>query len=514
MFTDFALSESTLAALDAHGITVPTPVQTSTLPHGLAGRDVIAQARTGTGKTLAFALPIAERLDADNTRGRSPRALILTPTRELALQVSGEISWIAPHLKVITVYGGTGYGRQAKDLNQGCDVVVATPGRAVDYVDRKILDLSQASIVVLDEADEMLSMGFEEALEHLLEVTPRDRQTLLFSATMPSWAKKLSQQHLNNPFRADLVSDEEVTYHEIAIEVSNPLRGDVLADLLYVHHATRSIVFTHTKAEVDALVQALNANGHAAEAVHGDLDQSERERAVGRLRSGQASVLVGTNVAARGLDIPDIDLVVHYRVPNEASVYQHRSGRTGRAGRDGTVMILHDARERRDVSKLERAVSRRFERSTPPHADAVQEARLQRLLGELTEQSAEDKEVWLELAQRWVDEGNVDAIAGLLAQQLGGAQPTRSLLTGEEGWTTVHLQQRIDRIGQVVRVLKDAGASDVGRVQVARDGAYADLRPNEVTALKDRVPFEAAREVKGLEPQRAAPRRKRQGGRR
>ena len=487
MFDTYALSERTLAALRDHQFSTPTPIQAATIPQTLAGRDVVAQARTGTGKTLAFALPIAERLDHDAAEARAPRAMVLAPTRELALQVADEIGWVAPHLRVTTVYGGTGYGRQASELKRGTDVVVATPGRAVDYYRQGVLSLSAVQIVVLDEADEMLSMGFQEELEILLGGTPGSRQTLLFSATMPAWAKRLSDRHLSDPLRVSVVQEENISYRELTLEVADRSRVTVLSDLLHLHYGARAIVFTHTKAEVDALVQALNQAGHAADAVHGDLNQGERERAVSRLRSGGTTILIGTNVAARGLDIPEVDLVVHYRVPSEAGVYQHRSGRTGRAGRQGTVVVMHTRKERHGVRGIERTLQRRFETMPAPQSDEVQSAKLASLVSELESQDETAKQSWRELARQWIDQGNVEAVAGLLARALGGASAPRSLLTGEEGWSTTMLKGNVTEVPHAVRALKRAGARDLGRIQPAQGGVYADLRDSEIEGVSTRL---------------------------
>ncbi len=493
MFTDFTLPERVLSALAAKGFTTPTPIQAAALPHVLDGKDVLGQARTGTGKTLAFGLPIASRLETDSTRGRAPRAFILTPTRELALQVASELEWAAPHLKIGTVYGGTGYGLQASMLKKGLDVVVATPGRALDYLKRGVLDLSAVEVVVLDEADEMLSMGFEEDVETLLAATPTQRQTMLFSATLPGWAKRLAGVHLRNPVHLNLIGEEEVTYQELAIEAPLSSRLGVLSDLLHARAGDKAIIFTHTKAEVDRLAKDLNARGHAAEAIHGDLNQTQRERVIGRFRAGQVSVLIGTNVAARGLDIPEVDLVVHYRIPNETDAYQHRSGRTGRAGRAGTVVLLYSSKERRALSMLERAVSRSFERIAPPTPESIQAAKLGNLIHNAQAQSADDKAQWREVAQDFVERGDTDTLAGLLALLLGGAPAPRSLLTGEEEWVTLELTGPLHNVAQVVRLLKEAGAGELGRIQLSPTGAYADVRPGTVDGLSTDLNIKKAR---------------------
>lgn len=514
MFEEYPLAEPVQRALQSRGFTTPTPIQKATLPEALAGRDVIGQARTGTGKTLAYALPIATLLGPAEEHGRPPRALVLAPTRELALQVAGEFEWVAPHLKVVTVYGGTGYARQSRELQRGVDVVVATPGRAIDYLGQGVLDLALVQVVVLDEADEMLSMGFEEDVERILSATPEGRQTMLFSATMPGWARRLSEQFLHDPLRVNVVTGEEVTYEERAIEVPAAARLGVLEDVLHAYQGVRAIVFTHTKAEVDELAEGLNASGIAAEAIHGDLDQKLRERVVNRFRSGRVNVLVGTGVAARGLDIPEVDLVVHYRLPMQADAYLHRSGRTGRAGRGGTVISLYAPNERRKLTQLERNVRRRFERTAPPLPEQVQDAKLRALEARLEEMPAEDHAVWQDVARRWITEGREQEVAGLLALLLGGAPVARSLLTGEEGWATLQLTGDRMNVPQVVRLLKQAGAERVGRIELVRGGAWADVLPTDAERLAgenlEGVPVTRA----AGSPQRLPPQRRGGPGRR
>ena len=476
MFNQYALSERVLKTLEDKGFITPTAIQAATLVDSLAGKDIIGQARTGTGKTLAFGLPIANRLDIDRNKGRSPRAFILTPTRELAMQVAGELEWIAKHLKIVTVYGGTGYSKQQMDLSRGCDVVVATPGRAIDYLERGVLDLSYVEVVVLDEADEMLSMGFEEDVEKLLAATPKERQTMLYSATLPAWAKKLAHDYLKDPIHFNLIKDEKVSYEEIAIEANPNVRLNVLSDVLHAHFGEKAIIFTHTKAEVDDLAQALNGKGHSAEAIHGDLNQAQRERVISRFRTGQVSVLIGTNVAARGLDIPEVDLVVHYRIPAETESYQHRSGRTGRAGRAGTVVLLYGNRERRDLEMLERTVSRRFKREAAPTSDTIKSSKVNNLLNNAKMQDSKDKAVWKDMAKNLIETQDIDTLAGLFAVILGGAPEVKSLLTGEGGWATLKLEGRIFNVGQVVRALREAGVNEVGRIQLGEKMALVDVR--------------------------------------
>lgn len=495
-FTNFPLKPEILEALKAKGISTPTPIQAAALPIALDGRDLIGQARTGTGKTLAFALPIAERLAPSAERGRPPRALVLTPTRELALQVAEEVASVAPHLKVVAVYGGTGYAKQKEALARGADVVVATPGRALDYLDQGVLDLSRVEIAVLDEADEMLSMGFEEEVERLLSATPKARQTLLFSATLPSWARRLSERYMRAPVLINVVKEEGVTYQEEAILAPQDRLG-LLSDLLYVKAPKRAIVFTSTKKETEEVATGLLQAGLSARAIHGDLSQSDRERVLKAFREGEVRVLVATDVAARGLDIPEVDLVVHYRLPQSPEVYQHRSGRTGRAGRGGEVVIFYGPREKRELQGLEKAVGRTFRRVNPPTPEEVLEAKWQHLLARLARVPERDYKLYLDFAQRLFAEGRVEVVAALMALLLGGAPKEKSLLTGEEGWRTYKATGARLTLPRLVALLKERGL-EVGKVLEAEEGFYVDLRPQDRLPEVAGVRLERARGVEGV----------------
>ncbi len=483
-FSAFTLRPEVAQAIQAKGFATPTPIQAAAIPLALEGKDVLGQARTGTGKTLAFGIPIAHRLDTARERGRAPRALVLTPTRELALQVAKELEWLAPHLSITPIYGGTGYGKQAEALRRGTDVVVATPGRALDYLEQGVLQLSKVEIVVLDEADEMLSMGFEEAVERLLEATPSTRQTLLFSATLPTWARRLSERFQRGAILINVIKDEAVSYQELAIQAPIHSRLALLSDLLFAYAPERSIVFTNTKAECNDLAGGLESQGHSAAPIHGDMGQIDRERVMERFRNGAVSVLVATDVAARGLDIPEVDLVVHYRLPDQSESYLHRSGRTGRAGRSGKVVILYGPREKRELEALEREVKRSFKRVNPPTPEEVMEAKWAALARRIALQSAADKKLWRDQAERLIAEGGIEAVAGLLALLLGGAPTPKSLLTGEENWVTYKLWGSRLSVNRAVAVLKAAGAREVGRIRLEGETvAYVDIRPEEAGRL-------------------------------
>ncbi|CAM8979712.1 unnamed protein product [Rhodiola kirilowii] len=367
------LPQRLVESLEQRGITQLFPIQRAVLIPALEGRDIIARAKTGTGKTLAFGIPILKQLTEDDDgrshqrqSGRFPRVLVLAPTRELARQVEKEIKDSAPYLKTVCVYGGVPYSTQQSALRSGVDVVVGTPGRLIDLIKGNSLQLGEVQFLVLDEADQMLAVGFEEDVELILERLPSKRQSMLFSATMPAWVNKLARKYLDKPLTIDLVGDrdeklaEGIKLYAIPTASSNSKRS-ILSDLIMVYaKGKKTIVFTQTKRDADEVSMAL-AHSIASEPLHGDITQYQRERTLNAFRVGRFSVLVATNVAARGLDIPNVDLVIHYELPNDAETFVHRSGRTGRAGNEGTVILMFTGAQRRTIKSLERDVGCKFE---------------------------------------------------------------------------------------------------------------------------------------------------------
>ncbi|MCC5952539.1 MAG: DEAD/DEAH box helicase [Acidimicrobiia bacterium] len=360
-FASLGLRHEVLEAVSHLGYEEPTPIQREAVPVLIAGRDLLGQAATGTGKTAAFALPILEQLSAADTASTEPFALVLVPTRELAVQVSEAVYRYGRQLRVrvLPVFGGQPIGRQLSALRKGVDVVVATPGRAVDHVNRGSLRLDRVRMVVLDEADEMLDMGFADDLEAILEATPAERQTVLFSATLPKRIDQLARSHQRNPERIRIAaprggSDETPLVRQRVHFVARHHKTAALARVLDVDDPTATIVFCRTRLEVDQVTEALNARGFRAEALHGGMDQQQRDRVMGRLRSGTAELLVATDVAARGLDVDQLTHVVNYDVPSAPESYVHRIGRVGRAGREGVAITLAEPRERRLLGNIER----------------------------------------------------------------------------------------------------------------------------------------------------------------
>jgi ATP-dependent RNA helicase DeaD len=361
-FADLSLAPELCHALSGLGYEEPTPIQLAAIPPLLEGRDLLGQAATGTGKTAAFALPVLQRVLAEGG-DTEPLALVLVPTRELAVQVSDAMQSYGHDMgaRVVPVYGGAPIGRQLRELKSGADVVVATPGRALDHINRGSLHLDDLGVLVLDEADEMLDMGFAEEIEAILASTPESRQTALFSATMPPRIDRLVRRYLRDPVRAQLGGKAEsapaggLLVRQSAYVVPRGFKPAALGRVLDMETPTASVVFCRTREEVDQLTEALNGRGHRAEALHGGMDQNQRERVMGRLRAGSLDLLVATDVAARGLDIDQLTHVVNYDVPSAPESYVHRIGRVGRAGREGTAITLVEPREHRMLKIIERA---------------------------------------------------------------------------------------------------------------------------------------------------------------
>jgi ATP-dependent RNA helicase DeaD len=395
-FADLTLAPELCHALSGLGYEEPTPIQRAAIPPLLAGRDLVGQAATGTGKTAAFALPVLQRMLQEGGRAE-PFALVLVPTRELAMQVSEAMHRYGRELgaRVLPIYGGQPIGRQLRALDRGADVVVATPGRALDHITRGTLKLQDLEVVVLDEADEMLDMGFAEDIEAILGYTPESRQTALFSATMPPRIGGMVRRHLRNPVRAELgreaaTSADGLLVRQTAYVVPRGHKPAALGRVLDLEAPTASVVFCRTRDEVDRLTETLNGRGYRAEALHGGMDQQQRERVMGRLRAGSLDLLVATDVAARGLDIEQLTHVVNYDVPSAPELYVHRIGRVGRAGREGTAITLVEPREHKMLKTIERATGRPIATEKLPTVADLRTRRLELTRSALRESLLED----------------------------------------------------------------------------------------------------------------------------
>jgi ATP-dependent RNA helicase DeaD len=361
-FADLGLRPELLSALTALGYEEPTPIQADAIPELLAGKDVLGQAATGTGKTAAFALPALQLVDGPPGR---PIAIVLVPTRELAVQVSEAMYKYGRGLRarVLPIYGGQPIGRQLGALRDGVHAVVATPGRAIDHITRGTLRLDDVRLVVLDEADEMLDMGFAEDIDAILEATPALRQTVLFSATMPPRIGAIAARHMRDAVRIEIEgaatdADDTPLVTQRAFVVTRPHKAAALGRILDVEAPRAALVFCRTRTEVDQLTETLNGRGYRAEALHGGMNQEGRDRVMARLRTGTAELLIATDVAARGLDVDVLTHVVNYDVPSAPEAYVHRIGRVGRAGREGVAITLAEPRELRLLGNIERRTGR------------------------------------------------------------------------------------------------------------------------------------------------------------
>ena len=456
-FADLGLGAPVLAALLEIGYEAPTAIQSRTIPVLLAGRDLIGQAQTGTGKTAAFALPILEKLDPDRA---AVQALVLVPTRELAIQVAEAIHTYArqlPDIRVLPVYGGQPMPRQLQRLRRGVHVVVGTPGRVLDHLRRGTLSLAQLRFVVLDEGDEMLRMGFIDDVEAILGGIPGARQTALFSATMPREIRRIADRHLRDPVTVQIEA-QALTVPSVRqryLHVSEPRKLDALTRILEVEPIEGVLVFVRTKTGAAALAERLQARGWAAEALHGDMNQAQRELVIRRLRQGQAEIVIATDVAARGLDVERLSHVVNYDVPYDPESYVHRIGRTARAGREGTAVLFVTPRETRMLKLIERVAGRRIEPMKLPSAAEVTARRTALFKERLRKAAAGDGlEPYLTLVQELADEAGLEMaeVAAGAARLARADQPLERVgehAAAEEG----------DQDGDV-RLFIDAGRRD------------------------------------------------------
>ncbi len=427
-FRDLGLSDSILKTLSSLGYETPSPIQAAIIPHIMAGRDVIGQAQTGTGKTAAFALPLLQSIDLKATK---PQVLVLAPTRELAIQVAEAFQKYAEHLPgfhVLPIYGGQSYGPQLSALRRGVQVIVGTPGRIIDHLEKNSLDLSQLKTLVLDEADEMLRMGFIDDVETIIKKSPETRQVALFSATMPSAIKRIAQKYLKNAVEIQIESKTRTAdnIRQRYWQVSGLHKLDALTRILEVEPFDAMIVFARTKLATDELAQKLKARGFSAAAINGDINQQQRERTIGQLKDGGIDILVATDVAARGLDVDRISHVVNYDVPYDTESYVHRIGRTGRAGRSGEAILFLSPRERNMLRSIERATNQPIEQMELPSVATINDVRINKFKQQITDTLAsEDLKLFRQLVEDYEQALNVPAIeiAAALAKMARGDVP-------------------------------------------------------------------------------------------
>lgn len=427
-FDDLDLDNRILKALKDVGYETPSPIQANTIPLIMQGHDLVGQAQTGTGKTAAFALPLLSQI---NIKQKGVQALVLAPTRELAIQVAEAFQTYAKHLKgfhVLPIYGGQEYGTQLRALKRGVQVVVGTPGRVMDHMRRGTLKLDDLSYLVLDEADEMLRMGFIDDVEWILEQSPDDRQIALFSATMPNEIRKIAKKHLNEPQQITIKSKtstvEAINQRYWLVGGSHKL--DALTRILESEDFDAVIIFVRTRLVTIELAEKLQARGYAATALNGDIQQKQRERSIAQLKSGKLDILIATDVAARGLDVERISHVINYDIPTETEAYVHRIGRTGRAGRTGEAIVFVTPRERHWLSRIEKATKQKISLMELPSTELINVKRVDKFKQKITHALDEqDVNFYQGLIEEYEQEYNVPAIeiAAALARLVQGDEP-------------------------------------------------------------------------------------------
>jgi len=427
-FTSLGVAEPILRALNEIGYETPSPIQAESIPPLLEGSDLLGMAQTGTGKTAAFALPLLTRLE---TSRREPQLLVLAPTRELAIQVAEACQSYAkyiPDFHVLPIYGGQSYETQLRQLRRGVQVIVGTPGRVMDHIRRGSLNLDNLEALVLDEADEMLRMGFIDDVEWILDHTPETRQIALFSATMPPQIKRVAQKYLNDAKEVKIAAKTATatTITQKYWRVSGLHKLDALTRILELQQFDAMLIFVRTKSATEELAEKLSARGYSAEALNGDMSQQQRERTVERLKNGKTDILIGTDVVARGLDVERISHVLNYDIPYDAESYVHRIGRTGRAGRSGEAILFVAPREQRMLRTIERATKQPIERMELPSVGDVNEKRVERFMQRINDTlDNQDIAPYLELLQDYQKEHDTDPmnIAAALALLVQGDQP-------------------------------------------------------------------------------------------
>jgi ATP-dependent RNA helicase DeaD len=489
-FADLNLSKEVLQAVESMGFEEPTPIQAKTIPILLKGRDVIGQAQTGTGKTAAYGITIVEKADPNNFM---VQAIILTPTRELAIQVAEEMNKTGKfkRIQAIPIYGGQSIERQIRALKKGVQVVVGTPGRVIDHIDRKTLKLNYIKIVVLDEADEMLDMGFIDDITKILKETPKERQTLLFSATMPDAIVKIANRYMQNPERVSITKDmlTDPKINQIFYEVKKSEKIDALCRLIDVEDSDLFLVFCHTKREVDDVAADLKLRGYEAEAIHGDFSQSQREAVMKRFREGRIDVLVATDVAARGIDISNITHVINFSIPQNPGSYVHRIGRTGRAGREGIAITFVTPREDKLLRLIQQVAKTKIKRGKLPSMQEIQDARVERLK-EKVQEFIDDKrfDIYVKMVEN-LSEGlqPIEVAAALLKFQLEGfgAAPAGESSLDETGapagmarlFITVGREQKI-RPGDIVKLITEKTGinyRDIGNIRILEKFTFVEV---------------------------------------
>jgi len=452
-FEELNLSKEVQRAIADMGFEEATPIQSQAIPAVLSGKDIIGQAQTGTGKTASFGIPIIETID-DHLK--KVQAIVLCPTRELAIQVSEEIGELLKYkknIKIVPIYGGQSIDRQIRSIQSGVQIVIGTPGRVIDHINRGTLKLNEIKMVVLDEADEMLDMGFRDDIEEILKTVPKERQTVMFSATMPKQILDLSKKYLTNPEHIKVVH-KEITVpnvNQYYIELKPSMKIEDLNSLIDIHNPKLSLVFSNRKKNVDDLVSHLQARGYSAEGLHGDMKQMMRDRVMGKFRNGKIEILVATDVGARGIDVDDIDAVFNYDMPQDDEYYVHRIGRTARAGRAGQAFTFVVGKEFRAIKEIERYTKTKIVSMQIPSMKDVEEIRTNTLVTEIKEVIDNEKDLkkYSTIIERLVNEDytSLEIASGLLKMVMGNEKEEIPVMEENYGREKFSRGDRDDRYG-------------------------------------------------------------------
>lgn len=495
-FSDLGLSDSVLKAIDNMGFEEPSKIQAEVIPVLLEGFDVIGQAQTGTGKTLAFGAPM---LSSISTAEDNIKCIILTPTRELAIQVNDELVRIAKftRVKLLPVYGGQPIDRQIKALKRGIDIVVGTPGRVMDLMRRDIIDLSSISYLVLDEADEMLNMGFIDDIEEIVKHANKDRQTMLFSATMPDEIKKLSKRYMKPDTKHISIIKNTMTVSTISqyyYEIKQKDRFESLCRILDVDEPTTAIIFCKTKKGVDELVEAMQARGYNVEGMHGDMNQNQRLNTLRKFKEGNLEFLVATDVAARGIDVEDVTHVINYDMPQDTESYVHRIGRTGRANKEGIAYTLVTAREYMTLKQIEKSTKSKIRRKEIPTIDDIFYAKYNNILSRVKDTlEEEDYKRFVPLAAEMDEEFNLVDVAAALMNILYDKEVSYEYTENFIGSSSAHVRLfltvgRMDKINpkqllQFFNTTANVNKEEVGDIDILEKFSFADVTENAANRI-------------------------------
>jgi len=506
-FEDLEIKESIRKAIKEMNYEYATPIQGRAIPVILEGKDAIGLAQTGTGKTACFALPIIEKIDVDK---KGVQALILCPTRELALQVAGEIRKFAKYMegiKTVPVYGGTSIENQIREIKKGASIIVGTPGRIMDHIRRKTLKLETINMVVLDEADEMLNMGFEEDIESILKDTNEDRQTLLFSATMPSRILNLTKKYQKNPVKIKIEQTEQTIpkIEQIYYEIKEKMKLETVTKILDIHSPKSCVIFCNTKRKVDNVIEELKQKGYSAEALHGDVKQVQRDRIMRAFKQGNFQILVATDVAARGIDVNDLEIVINYDIPEEIEHYVHRIGRTGRSGKTGKAFTMVVGKQMYKIREIERHSKTKIKLGKIPTLAEVNEKKKSAIKKEILEviesKKYKEQEIIEELIKEKIDSRDIaKALFTILRKEVEVVKEEITARPNENGMIEVFINAgKLDNIKVkdiVGSIASNTGisGSDIGRINLLEKYSFAEI-PKEY--IEDVIKGMKNKQIKG-----------------